>query len=119
MLPLIVAACKKRAWINLLYIPVACWIALSVVHTYAIANVKGFRRMAQTWFVTPKTNRRKSRVRVRGAGRIRAVSLATLLLLLAAYAAGYQVASGSAARTLITAYAVLWIPSMLIASLKS
>ncbi|MEV4641466.1 glycosyltransferase family 2 protein [Actinoplanes sp. NPDC049548] len=119
VLPLIVAAVKKRAWLNLLFIPAACWIALSVVHTYAIANIKGFRRMAQTWFVTPKTNRRKSRVRVRGARRIRALSLVTLLLLVAAYATVYRIAPGSAARTLITTYAVLWIPSMLIASLKS
>ncbi len=118
-LPLIVATIKKRDWINLLYIPAACWIALSVVHTYSIANIKGFRRVAQTWFVTPKTNRRKGRVRVRAARRIRAFSLLTLVLLAAAYLTAYRLAPGSAARTLITAYAVLWIPSMVIAALKS
>ncbi|MCU7722711.1 glycosyltransferase [Actinoplanes sp. KI2] len=118
-LPLIVATIKKRDWINLLYIPAACWIALSVVHTYSVANIKGFRRVAQPWFVTPKTNRRKSRVRVRAARRIRAVSLVTLVLLAAGYLTVYHLAPGAAARTVITAYAVLWIPSMLIASLKS
>jgi hypothetical protein len=90
-----------------------------VVHTYSIANIKGFRRVAQTWFVTPKTNRRKSRVRVRAARRIRALSLLTLVALAASYLAAYRLAPGSAAQTLITTYAVLWIPSMLIASLKS
>lgn len=119
VLPLIVAAARKRTWADLLYIPAACWIALSVVHTYAVANVKGFRRRAHTWFVTPKTNRRKGYVRIRGARRIRAVSMVTLLTLAGAYAAAYQVTPGATARVLIATYAVLWIPSMLIAAWKS
>ncbi|MEV8503892.1 glycosyltransferase family 2 protein [Actinoplanes sp. NPDC051475] len=120
VLPLIVATGRKRSWSDLLYIPAACWISLSVVHTYAVANIKGFRRRAQTWFVTPKTNRRRGHVRIRGARRIRAVSMVTLLTLAGAYAAAYQVAPGSAtARVLIATYAVLWIPSMLIAAWKS
>ncbi|MFI7601702.1 glycosyltransferase family 2 protein [Actinoplanes sp. NPDC049681] len=120
VLPLIVAAVRKRTWADLLYIPAACWIALSVVHTYAVANVKGFRRRAHTWFVTPKTNRRRGHVRVGGARRIRVVSMTTLLCLTGAYAAACQAEPGSVtARVLIGAYAALWIPSMLIAAWKS
>ncbi|GIF09468.1 glycosyltransferase family 2 protein [Actinoplanes siamensis] len=117
--PLVVTTVKKREWINLLYIPAACWIALSVVHTYAVANIKGFRDTAQTWFVTPKTNRRKGTVPVRAARRMRAVNLVTLLALASTYLAVYRDAPGPAALAMVIPYALLWVPSMVIASLKS
>lgn len=117
--PLVVTTVKKREWINLLYIPAACWIALSVVHTYAIANIKGFRNTAQTWFVTPKTNRRKGIVRVRAARGMRALNLVTLVALSATYLAAYRDAPGPAALAMVAVYAVLWVPSMVIASVKS
>ena len=117
--PLIVTTVKKREWINLLYIPAACWIALSVVHTYALANIKGFRNTAQTWFVTPKTNRQKGTVRVRAARRMRALNLVTLLAMSATYLAAYREAPGLTAVAMIAVYALLWVPSMAIASLKS
>jgi cellulose synthase/poly-beta-1,6-N-acetylglucosamine synthase-like glycosyltransferase len=119
VLPLLVAVVKKREWLNLLYIPLACWIALSVVHTYAIANIKGFRNVAQTWFVTPKTNRQKGAVAVRGAIRIRALNLATLLLLAATYLSALHGDPTTTALALVTVYALLWLPSMIIASVKS
>jgi cellulose synthase/poly-beta-1,6-N-acetylglucosamine synthase-like glycosyltransferase len=119
ILPTVVGAVKKREWINLLYIPAASWIALSVVHTYAIANIKGFRNVAQTWFVTPKTNRIKGRVAVPPARRMQALNAATLALLIATYLATYSVAAGSIAFALVAVYALLWIPSMVIGSLKS
>jgi hypothetical protein len=117
--PLIVTTMKKREWVNLTYIPAACWIALSVVHTYAIANVKGFRNTAQTWFVTPKTNRKKGAVVVRAARRMRGLNLMTLGALTATYLAVYRDAQGSSSLAMVAMYALLWIPAMVIASLKS
>jgi cellulose synthase/poly-beta-1,6-N-acetylglucosamine synthase-like glycosyltransferase len=119
VVPLLVTVVKKREWASLLYLPAACWIALSVVHTYAIANVKGFRDLAQTWFVTPKTNRRKGGVAVESARRIRALNLVTLLALTATYLGVYRHAPGSSALVMLGVYALLWIPSMVIASVKS
>jgi cellulose synthase/poly-beta-1,6-N-acetylglucosamine synthase-like glycosyltransferase len=120
VLPLLVGVLKKREWLNLLYIPAASWIALSVVHTYAIANIKGFRNVAQTWFVTPKTNRQKGAVKVRGARWVRALNLVTLLLLVATYVSAYGSSSGgSTALALVGIYALLWMPSMIIATLLS
>ena len=119
VVPLIVTTVKKREWVNLTYIPAACWIALSVVHTYAIANVKGFRNTAQTWFVTPKTNRKKGAVVVRAARRMRGLNLMTLGALTATYLAVYRDAPGSSSLAMVAMYALLWIPAMVIASLKS
>ncbi|GGQ71254.1 glycosyltransferase family 2 protein [Couchioplanes azureus] len=119
VLPLVVGVVKKRDWLSLLYIPVACWIALSVVHTYAIANVKGFRNLAQTWFVTPKTNRRRGPVAVRGARRIRALNGVTLLALVATYLVAFRADAGPTGAALAAVYALVWIPSLVIASVKS
>ena len=117
--PLVVTVVKKREWINLVYIPAACWIALSVVHTYAIANIKGFRGRAQAWFVTPKTNRRKGTVTVRAARRIRALNTVTLVALVATYLVVYHDAPGLSTLAIMVAYATLWVPSLAIGSLKS
>ncbi|MEV6598783.1 glycosyltransferase family 2 protein [Actinoplanes sp. NPDC051346] len=119
VLPLVVGVVKKRDWVSLLYLPAACWIALSVVHTYAIANVKGFRNLAQSWFVTPKTNRRRGPVVVRGARRIRALNAATLVVLAGTYLAAFRADVGATGAALAAVYALVWIPSLVIASLKS
>ncbi len=119
ILPLVVAAVKKRELSNLLYIPLTCWISMSIVHTYAIANIKGFRNVAQTWYLTPKTNRKKSSVAVRPAWKIKAVNLATLLLLAFTYVATMSTAGVSLLLVLVIGYAALWIPSMLIGAVAS
>jgi cellulose synthase/poly-beta-1,6-N-acetylglucosamine synthase-like glycosyltransferase len=119
VLPLIVSTIKKREYGSLLYIPFACWIALSVVHTYAVANVKGFRNVAQTWFVTPKTNRQKSTAKVRTARAMRVANLATVILLCVTYVGAAEKTTEHAALALVGVYALLWMPSMVIAALKS
>ncbi|AEV85429.1 Glucomannan 4-beta-mannosyltransferase 9 [Actinoplanes sp. SE50] len=117
--PLVVTTIKKREWINLLYIPVASWIALSVVHTYAIANIKGFRNTAQSWFVTPKTNRKKGAVRIRAGRRMRAFNMVTLVAMTATYLAVYHHTPDPASLALLAVYAALWLPSMAIAAMRS
>ncbi|RZU51104.1 cellulose synthase/poly-beta-1,6-N-acetylglucosamine synthase-like glycosyltransferase [Krasilnikovia cinnamomea] len=117
--PLVVHAIKKREWVNLLYIPAACWIALSVVHTYAIANIKGFRNVAQSWFVTPKTNRQKQNVRVAPARRIRALNVATLVAVVGASVAAGQGGAGPMLLLVLVPYALMWIPSLIIGALTS
>ncbi|GAB1643971.1 glycosyltransferase family 2 protein [Krasilnikovia sp. MM14-A1259] len=117
--PLVVHAIKKREWVNLLYIPAACWIALSVVHTYAIANIKGFRNVAQSWFVTPKTNRQKQNVRVAPALRIRALNVATLVAVVGASLAAGRGGAEPMLLLVLVPYALMWIPSLIIGALTS
>ncbi|MEV4704825.1 glycosyltransferase family 2 protein [Actinoplanes sp. NPDC049316] len=119
VVPLIVTVVKNRRWVNLLYIPACCWFALSVVHTYAIANIKGFRDTAQTWFVTPKTNRKKGAVAVRPARRMRALNTMTLGAQVVTYLVVWRQQPQPSVLAIVAVFAVLWIPSMVIASLKS
>ncbi len=118
-LPLVVTVVKKREWINLLYLPMATWLAYSVLHTYALASIGGWRNTRQTWVVTPKTNRRQVTVAVRSARWMRLLNLATLALLLLTYLGSLHGSGDRSEQVLITAFALLWIPSLTIATLKS
>jgi hypothetical protein len=69
--------------------------------------------------VTPKTNRQKGTARVRSARMMRLINVVTLLLLGGTYLSAYSQGSGTTALALMTVYALLWLPSMVIAAVKS
>jgi hypothetical protein len=110
ILPPAIAAVRKRDWPGLVYLPVACWLALSIVQTYAWANLRGFLRADQPWFRTP---RRQARAALPRSWPLRLANLATLGLMLA----GYLTDPGRPAVTV--AFLVLWVPALLIGALAS
>jgi cellulose synthase/poly-beta-1,6-N-acetylglucosamine synthase-like glycosyltransferase len=110
ILPPAIAAMRKRDWPGLLYLPVACWLALSIVQTYAWANLRGFLRADQPWFRTP---RRRARAALPRSWPLRLANLATLGLLVAGYLTGPP-------RPAVTvAFLVLWVPALVIGALAS
>ncbi len=65
---------------DFLFIPIATLISLSLLHTYFLANVRGFFRVRQGWYLTPKTNRQRIKVRVGRNWGMTAANFVSLLL---------------------------------------
>ncbi len=117
ILYLVILICKKREWRSLLYIPLVWWLNLSIIHTYFIANIKGFQSSDNTWFLTPKTNRIRQKVHLQSAWGIRAVNLLSLVLITVMY--GSLLRKEGVIVALVLPYAISWIPAFMIGSLKS
>ncbi|WP_322761190.1 glycosyltransferase family 2 protein [Frankia sp. Cr2] len=112
--PLAVVAIKRRAWLSLLYIPMTCWIVLSVIHTYFIGNIKGFRGGNHSWFLTPKTTRTGNAVKLASTPGVTILNFATLFPVTLSFAATYPT-NNPLLFAVWSLYALLWIPSLTLA----
>ena len=52
--PLIMVLVKKRAYREIVHIPMMVWYAWSVIPTYVVGNIKGLFGISLGWFRTPK-----------------------------------------------------------------
>ena len=103
--PLVVAL-KRRSIMHFLYAPLSTWLSWSLLHTYFIANIKGFFNIKRDWFVTPKGMRKKVKHSGGHAHHIRIINLVTLLLLFTVYTIEW-IELGT-----IDPFAFFWIPAL-------
>jgi len=105
-LPLIITTLKRKSYEDFLFIPYATWIAWSALHTYFMANIKGFFNTKQDWFHTPKTNRQKYHVNHIQKHKLKLLNLVTLALLIAVYSIEWYGLGR------LDVYAFFWVPAL-------
>lgn len=113
LVQLFVTIYKRKKYINILFLPLSIWISWSILHIYFIANLKGFLNVKQTWVVTPKTNRKKMKVRIKSTWYLKLLNFFTLVVLVGSF---YWAREDI---YLILPFVVLWVPALLIATVKS
>ncbi|MBW3020048.1 hypothetical protein KY334_02020 [Candidatus Woesearchaeota archaeon] len=96
-----------------MFIPYATWISWSVLHTYFIANIKGFFNIKTNWFETPKTNRTLTSKKRKSHHHIRLINLITLIGLFYVYYIEW-VEFGW-----LDVYAFFWIPALAVGIFSS
>lgn len=106
-LPVIMTCIKRRSLEDLWVIPSATWLSWSLLHTYFMANMKGFFNIKQDWFLTPKSNRNSVTLTSRRDTRIKMLNLVTACVLVAIY--GIQWIHYSR----IDIYAFFWLPALI------
>ena len=111
--PLIITCIKKREWKDIPLIPYSTWISWSLLHTSFWANVKGFLRIRQNWFLTPKTNRQQIKITLRKSHHIKAFNAVTLALLCTLYWLEWSHLGW------LDPYAFFWVPSLIIGIVHS
>ncbi|RJP56762.1 MAG: glycosyltransferase [Candidatus Auribacter fodinae] len=111
--PLLITCIKKREWRDVLLIPYATWLSWSLLHTLFWANIKGFLRIRQNWFLTPKTNRKRIKTALRKNTALRTLNGATLALLSTVYFIEW------AQFGWLDPYALFWIPALTVGTIYS
>lgn len=107
-IPLLITCVKKREWKDIALIPYATWLSWSLLHTSFWANIKGFLRVKQNWFLTPKTNRKQVKIALRKNHAIKLFNTATLVLLCALYWLEWTYLGW------LDPYAFFWVPALVV-----
>lgn len=112
-LPPLITCIKKKEWKDLILIPYATWLSWSLLHTSFWANIKGFLRVKQNWFLTPKTNRKRMHIALRRSHFLKAANALTLIILCGVYWLEWSRLGW------LDPYAFFWIPSLVVGTLYS
>jgi len=99
---------KKKDYLNFLAMPYATWLSWSVLHTYFLANIKGFFGVKAEWSLTPKTNRKIVNLKTKWHLGIKLANLATLLMLFTIYSIEWYELGWT------DIYAFFWVPALIV-----
>ncbi len=102
----IMVVIKRKEWRNLMYIPVSTWLSWSLLHTYFIANIKGFFNIKRDWSVTPKGTRKKIEHHRQYHYHIKFINLLTLVMLISVYGIEWYNLN------VLDPFAFFWIPAL-------
>jgi len=105
--PLVVII-KERSWHRLIYLPFTIWISWSMIHTYFVANLKGFLGIKQGWHRTPKGNRKKILHKKKVSFLFKLLNIITLLMLIVAYSIEWYNFG------IVDPFALFWLPAMMV-----